>query len=296
MRFSDVARFSADHDVAALTADDDASAVFVSSGLASSAWADLAGGDPAVPCGPRQRLWVDGFFMETHPVSNAQYLAFLDALVAEGRTDDALAHAPRERGAGQEQGALIVGFDGTRFFLQADADGDTWLPGAPVLMVDGHAAQAYADWRAATTGEPWRLPTEWEWEKAARGVDARPWPTGPFADPSWVCLRPSHDGPPRPPAVGDYPHDLSPYGIAWLAGGVRDWCCDAGGERVPTTDGARAPGPVRIEGDATRVYRGGDWYGLPVHARAAYRAWNNPETKNYSLGFRLVRSLVPGDR
>jgi len=258
-------------------------------------WATV-GGDDKVPCGPRQRLWIDAFFIDTHPVTNARYLAFLDALVAAGRTEEALRHAPRERGSAHAPGALIVAFDGEHFSLQPDADGDQWLPDAPVLMIDAHAAQAFADWQAASTGQPWRLPTEWEWEKAARGVDARPWPTGPHADPSWVCLRPSHAGSPCPPQIGTYDRDVSPYGVKWMAGGVRDWCCDPGGERVPTHDGGAAPSPCRIEGDGVRVYRGGDWYGLPVHARAAYRAWNNPETKNYSLGFRLVRSLTGADR
>ncbi len=251
------------------------------------------GGDPDVPCLPRRRLWAAGFVLDQHPVTNARYLAFLDDLVAQGREDEALRHAPRERpGAAGEEGRLIVGRTASGgFCLRADADGDEWRPDLPVLMVDWFAAMAFADWQAARTGLPWRLPTEFEWEKAARGVDGRRYPWGDHPDATWMCVRTSHEGPAAPPAVGTWPLDESPYGVRWMAGGVRDLCLDEAREDGPPTDGDRIviPGPP-FDPEVARVYRGGDWYGLAVHARAAYRAWNKPRTKNYSMGFRLCRS------
>jgi formylglycine-generating enzyme required for sulfatase activity len=255
-----------------------------------------SGGDPDVPCLPRRRLWAPGFVIDRHPVTNRRYLAFLDDLVRRGREEEALRYALRERaGAAGQEGPLILGrsADGG-FRLQADADGDEWHPDGPVLMVDWHAACAFAAWEAERTGEPWRLPTEFEWEKAARGADGRRYPWGDHPDAAWMCVRASHPGKARPPSVGEYPLDESPYGVRWMAGGVRDWCLDVGRESGPPLDGDRivipAP-PGRAEPDEPRVYRGGDWYGLAVHARLAYRAWNKPRTKNYSLGFRLCRSV-----
>jgi serine/threonine-protein kinase len=161
-------------------------------------------------------------------------------------------------------------------------------------MVDWYGASAFAAWRAARTGRPWRLPAELEWEKAARGVDGRLFPWGDQADATWMCIRTSHAERAMPAPVTDYALDESPYGVRGMAGGVRDWCLDRGDELGPPIDGDRA----RIEPDldpdpeAARVYRGGDWYGLAVHARAAYRAWNKPRTRNYSLGFRCARPLA----
>jgi eukaryotic-like serine/threonine-protein kinase len=265
------------------------------------------GGDPEVPSWPRRRVWVDGFVIGRFPVTNAEFIAFLDALVADGREDEALRHVPRERaGSAQDEGPMIYGRGGDgRFVLRPDADGDVWLPDAPVLMIDWDGATAYAAWRAVQDGLPWRLPAEVEWEKAARGADGRRYPWGDHPDATWMCIRPSHTGSAAPPVVGAYPLDDSPYGVRGLAGGVRDWCADVGsvGEAGPSLDGDRAvvpppdsPGSPLWTGrsgppDAPRSYRGGDWYGLAVHARAAYRAWNKPATRNYSLGFRIACSV-----
>ena len=69
-------------------------------------------------------------------------------------------------------------------------------------MVDWHGAQAFAAWESARTGQPWRLPRELAWEKAARGVDGRFYPWGDGFDPSWASMRRSHRGRPLATAVG----------------------------------------------------------------------------------------------
>lgn len=246
-----------------------------------------SGGDGEVPCLPRQELRIDDFVIRRDPVTNAEFLAFLDAVGPE----EAMRHAPRERDGADKRGALIYGFDGTRWSLQADAQGQTWEPDVPVVMVDWFGARAYAAWRAEVDGVPWRLPTEFEWEKAARGVDGRPYPWGSFCDPTWACTRSSHAADAAPRAVDAYPVDVSPYGVRGMAGNVRDWCLDVGDERGPALEGGRPAAPDLDDETLPRNYRGGDWFGLPVHARAAYRAWNKPVTRHYVLGFRLVRSL-----
>jgi formylglycine-generating enzyme required for sulfatase activity len=255
-----------------------------------------AGGDPEVPCLPRRRLWVDAFVIDRHPVTNARFLQFLDDLVRRGREPEALRWAPRERaGTATDDGSLIYGrtADGG-FCLRKDADGDEWRPDLPVLMVDWSAARAFAAWEAERSGLPWRLPTEFEWEKAARGVDGRRYPWGNHPDATWMCIRASHATKAEPPPVGAFPLDESPYGVRGMAGGVRDWCLDLGAPQGPPTDGDRVVVPDVVDDDPElpRAYRGGDWYGLAVHARAAYRAWNKAKARNYSLGFRLCRSTT----
>lgn len=247
----------------------------------------------SVPVGTR--LWCDGFVLRRFPVTNAEYLAFLDDLVAQGRERDALRWAPRERGGTVgEQGPLIYGRDADgRFVLRPDADGDVWDPDYPVLMVDWHCATAYAAWFADRTGVPWRLPWDFEWEKAARGVDGRIYPWGDGFDPSFACTRDSHPGRLLPQVVDTYPLDTSPYGARGLGGNSQDWCVDTW-----TADGAlQADGIVRPfqepTGHTRRVHRGGMWGGTMGYASSAYRYDDVPGARNAVLGFRLARSLAP---
>ncbi len=243
-----------------------------------------------------RRSWVDGHIFRRFPVTNRQYLAFLDALVAEGRTEEALRHAPRERaGTAGEAGAIIVGFDGTHFSLRPDADGDTWEPDVPVCMVNWHGARAFAAWEAARSGLSWRLPGELAWEKAARGVDGRFYPWGDGFDPSWACGRPSHPSRILPRPVGAFAVDESPYGVRDLAGSMCDWCEDPFVREGPPAGTARhAPGQDPVQsaaaGTSYRVSRGGAWYS-PVHdLRLANRNGIDPDFRLNAMGFRLVRS------
>jgi serine/threonine-protein kinase len=252
-----------------------------------------------------RRIWVDGHIFRRFPVTNTQYLAFLDALVAEGRTEEALRHAPRERGGtAGAQGALIYGFDGTHFSLRPDADGHVWEPDWPVCMVDWHGAQAFAAWESARTGQPWRLPGELAWEKGARGVDGRFYPWGDGFDPSWACMRRSRRGRMLPGAVGAFPVDESPYGIRDLAGSVQDWCRDAFEETGPPASTARHPSTAKPTGWSTgatqsdakeapqpsfRVVRSGGWADAAPFVRASNRVKLASSIRNSNLGFRLAR-------
>ncbi|MFT5686533.1 MAG: hypothetical protein ACI8RZ_007489 [Myxococcota bacterium] len=157
-----------------------------------SAGAFTCGGDPdAYSALPQRRVWLPDFVMKKRPVTNREFIAFLDDLVTMGAEEDSLRWVLRER-AGQrgEPGALLYGCrpDGG-FTLQEDADGHLWLPGWPVLCVDWHGTQAYADWLAKRTALPWRLPSELEWEKAAGRGDGRQFPWGDHLDPTWCGVR-----------------------------------------------------------------------------------------------------------
>jgi len=250
-----------------------------------------SGGDPeALNSGPARELWCDALVVQRFPVTNAQYLGFLDDLVAQGREAEALRHAPRERAGGAgENGALIYGRhpDG-RFFLRADADGDVWDPEWPVVHVDWHGARAYFVWLAERTGRPWRLPGPLEWEKAARGVDGRFYPWGDRLDPSWCRVRPSWEGRvPRdigPALVDSHPIDVSPYGVRGMGGNVYDWCLDTEGRVVDKITLAPEVGDTDVR--APRAVRGGSWVAYPRHARSACRNRLAPGFRSPHYGFR----------
>ena len=223
-----------------------------------------SGGDPTAHQSlPRRRLWVDALVVKRFPVTNRQFLAFLDDLMATGREDEALRHVPREKGGTVgELGAMIYGREERgRFFLRPDADGDVWEPELPVCMIDWRGALAYSRWWAARNGQAWQLPGELEWEKAARGADGRFYPWGDVLDPSWCCMRDSHRGHPLPSVVDTFPVDESPYGVRGMGGNMRDWCAD-----VFVIDGPKVTNdivsPADIVGEtsaARRVIRGGAW-------------------------------------
>jgi len=253
-----------------------------------------AGGDPkGLEALPARWVWVDGVCVSRFPVTNREYIAFLDDLVVQGREEEALRHAPRERAGGEgEQGPLICGFTDGRFSLRPDGDGDVWSPDWPVCMVDWHGAVTFAAWRSAATGLAWRLPHELEWEKAARGVDGRFYPWGDAFDPSWGHMRESRQGRAMPAVVGAYPVDESVYGVRDLAGNMRDWTV----ARSVHDGDVRAGKPVEsVESghydNPTQVFRGGAWGFSGTGLRSTYRSGDPTSRRNHNVSFRLVRSL-----
>ncbi len=240
--------------------------------------------------------WVDGFVCRRSPVTNREFLAFLNDLLLQGLEEEALLAAPRLRGgkAGQ-RGDLLYRRDAEgRFALGVDAEGHAWLPAYPVVNVDWHGARAYARWESLRTGHPWRLPLDLEWEKAARGVDGRTYPWGDFFDPSFCCMLESHSHARLPSVVDAFPVDQSPYGVRGLAGNVRDWCLDAFvGEAGPRP--AARPSAADPDGDASgfRILRGGSWLASADKIPVARRYSASPLTRKETIGFRLVRSLTP---
>ena len=156
----------------------------------------MCGGDPlaAGEVMARQRVWVDSFAIRRYPVTNAELLVMVNALVdqRDPRAEElALSVVPRHRGtATGEAGTLVWPRDANgHFALGSDDEGLAWEPHVPAFMVNWHSAVAYAAWLGQRTGRPYRLPGELEYEKAARGVDARAFPWGDFFDPSWACMR-----------------------------------------------------------------------------------------------------------
>ncbi|RME26851.1 MAG: protein kinase [Deltaproteobacteria bacterium] len=268
--------------------------------LVAAGWFPFGGDAESQGSFPRHRIWVDSFVMQIGPVTNAEYLAFLNDLVHHGRQDIAERYVPSLVSADKERIPLYRFDRGLqRWVVPERAAGLALLPESPVVGVTWHDAQAYCYWLRMKDGQPWRLPTEAEREKAARGVDGRVFPWGGYADPAFHCMQDSPIGNEGPPPVSVYPIDTSPYGIMGLAGGVREWCVDVFRPQGPSLRGSRpaVPGPptrqdlVPDPRGHRRAVRGGAW-DLPARAcRAASRAGLRPMTRAANVGFRVVRSL-----
>ncbi|WP_437964282.1 bifunctional serine/threonine-protein kinase/formylglycine-generating enzyme family protein [Sorangium sp. So ce260] len=253
------------------------------------------GGDPEAPDSlPARRVWIEGFVIRRHPVTNGEYLAFLNALLDEGREDEALACVPRSP-LGMAEAAddrLLYGRDGAgRFVLGGDDAQQRLAPDGPAASIDWHAAMAHARWVAARTGRPWRLPDELEREKAARGVDGRLYPWGDHADATFACVLESHEGVPTRASVHGYPADESPYGVRGLSGNSRDFCANVWRRDGPRIEGERALIEEASPDDPEhRTVRGGGWSSALLFARAAARFGLQPGMRRATVGVRLARS------
>ena len=163
-----------------------------------------------------------------------------------------------------------------------------WKDDHPVVNVTWHDAAAYAEWAGA------HLPTEAQWEKAARGTDARHYPWGNEWDPGklWCSKKTFKDAGLTAP-VGSYPAGSSPYGCLDMEGNVGQWCADWYDEDYPKS--APSANPSGPESGAYRVVRGGSWRGIHLlyvdNFRCEHRGNNDPDGRFDDTGFRCV---IPG--
>jgi formylglycine-generating enzyme required for sulfatase activity len=151
----------------------------------------------------------------------------------------------------------------------------------PVVGVSWYEAVAYCRWLGERTGFPVRLPSEAEWEKAARGTDGRIYPWGDEFDQLKCNMVEFGMGTTTP--VGIYsPQGDSPYGCADMAGNVWEWCAT---KWEPSYEGYR--GDDDPEGSVSRVARGGSVHELEWYLHCAYRSHYNPDNRLRDLGFRI---------
>jgi sulfatase modifying factor 1 len=208
---------------------------------------------------PVHRVVLDGYYMSKHMVTNAQYARFV-----------------------AETGHRVPYLDDPR--AQPDnwsVEKRTYPPGRaqhPVVLVSWHDARAYCTWAGG------RLPTEAEWEKAARGgLEGKRYPWGDEITQSLA----NYDNQTGTTPVGIYPPNG--YGLYDMAGNVWEWVADWYDAKYYS----RSPreNPTGPEKGSVRVLRGGAWLLFAQFCRVAYRFRNSPDFRFNLIGFRLARSL-----
>jgi serine/threonine-protein kinase len=221
---------------------------------------------------PESMVTVEDFFLAKLPVTAGEYLEFLNAIAEECGIEQARKRSPRE---GDTE--FVREREGRFELLPEGAPGAYLLrPDFPVGGVSWHDAVAYAAWRSRRDGRLFRLPTDLELEKAARGVDGRIYPWGDAFDGTFSNTNASHRDRPKLMPAGSYPVDCSPYGALDLAGNMLSWCWTA------------AEGALRHE----FCLRGGWWIGSWYASQVA-RVWAaNPDSSIRQHGLRLCMPVL----
>jgi len=250
----------------------------------------------------RHEVATDAYEICRTLVTNRQYAAFVEATGHR---------APSVDQATWERQGLAHPYERTRRFAWREGSPPEGRLDHPVVLVSLADARAYAAWLAEETGRPWRLPTEAEWEKAARGTDGRIFPWGDDWDPT---LLNSHDrGPFDTTAVGSFPEGASPFGLLDPAGQVFEWTAtpwgagygEDGEEEESDEPGAGASEGREAESRAQggedevgpRTVKGaGSWddKGCGV-CRPASRHSRPQELLHILVGFRVVVDGASGD-
>ncbi len=233
--------------------------------------ARVGGDDLAQLARPERVVEVDDFFIQKRPVTAGEYMRFLESLSQAEGPSAARRHVPRAAPNGPPLWSIHR--DGGLFSIpEEDAQGNNWNPSWPVVGISAADAEAYCEWLNATLGPGHRLPTELEWEKAARGADGRHYVWGDRWDPSFCRMANSGGDIPRQGSIDDFPADVSPYGIESMAGGVTEWTAST------------------VEGSELRIVKGGNWASGPTECRASSRLAQSYERVLPTLGFRVARS------
>jgi formylglycine-generating enzyme required for sulfatase activity len=231
---------------------------------------------------PQHELTLDSYWIGKTPVTNAQFRPFVEG---DGYTNQ---DYWTEAGWQWKEEEGIVQ---PRFWDDTEWNGDDY----PVVGISWFEAVAYARWVSAQTGEELRLPTEAEWEKAARGPEGLIWPWGN----EWVAGRANSEdariGKTTP--VGSYPDGASPYGVLDMAGNVWEWTATKWRKDYPYTLEDEWT-EAYLAGDAVRMIRGGSWMDEQRHVRGANRNFSDydPHDRVRNNGLRLAsHSLSPTD-
>lgn len=229
--------------------------------------------------GPSREIWLDAYYIDVYPVTNARYRQFHEYMLA---TDDHTRCYPAEhlssvtrelRHTPRLWARHVRGFNEERYERFCGDD-------QPVVTVTWYDAFAYAAWCGK------QLPSEAQWEKAARGTDGRLFPWGL----RWDINRVNCDGRiGSTTAVSVHTSGVSPFGVLDMLGNVWEWCLDRYDRRGYVNGPARNPtGPPD---GLDRVVRGGAWNYISEYATVTARHSFGPSEAYEFVGFRTVLSV-----
>jgi formylglycine-generating enzyme required for sulfatase activity len=235
---------------------------------------------------PRHELELPGFFIGRFPVTVAQFRAFVEASGQEPGDPDSL--------QGRANHPVVwVSWHEARAYCEWLGERLRELARERVEKVDGEAQTRF--WRGvAEGGLKAGLPSEAEWENAARGDDGRIFPWGDVADPNRASYRETELG--NQSSVGCFPGGASPHGCEEMSGNVWEWTRSLWGEKVQEPDFGYPydPGDGREDLEAgdeiLRVLRGGSFFSSQWGVRCAARDWGRPDNRGWHIGFRVVLS------
>lgn len=206
---------------------------------------------------PVQEVELDTFYMDHYEVTHSAYKACVDA------------------GKCTSPGLNALGGFLTNYY------DDPQYAEYPVVYVNWFQARSYCEWRGA------QLPTEAQWEKAARGTDGPTYPWGPYI----TCDRANYNyciG--LTSAVGSFSQGASPYGVYDLAGNVWEWTADWYSDTYYQTS-PFPPNPTGPADGQFRVLRGGSFVDDENSQRSSHRQGELPENFNWNIGFRCARDV-----
>jgi iron(II)-dependent oxidoreductase len=236
---------------------------------------------------PQHTVYLDAYYIDKYEVTNAQYKKFIDETGHSVPTESREAVKNILREVFQSTGQLDVP-DSYINAVMDTCEPYIWKNGTyppnkadhPVLLVSWDDANAYCQWAGK------RLPTEAEWEKAARGKDGRTYPWGEEIDPTRLNYDEHAGGTTK---VGSYPLGVSPFGVYDMAGNVWEWVADWYDKDYYRYSPRKNPkGP---KSGTSHVLRGGSWKFDGYDARVADRNYHlgNPSYVYNLNGFRCAK-------
>lgn len=219
---------------------------------------------------PVHKVYLDAYYISKYEVTNAEYYDFWRSLQAKKikNTQGTTQHTPEN-------------------FTHLSHIGDwperaTEFPNHPVVGVSWHDAKAYAEWKGM------RLPTEAEWEKAARGYSDRTWPWGNAIKP-YANTSDKNDGyENRIAPVGSFPKGKSYFGVMDMAGNVWEWTADWYSDVYYFHSPKKNPTGPTV--GSWRVIRGGSWIDTLPRCSTTFRYYFYPTLKTSSVGFRVAKT------
>ncbi len=208
-------------------------------------------GDSVEENRPQDDVYLDGYWIGKYPVTGGQFYAKVN-----------------------------LGMEKNVFF-------ENFSLKCPIMYINWHACVTYCDSLSKELGLKFRLPTEAEWEKAARGTSLRKYPWGNEEPDNTRANYGLYNTNVIP--VGQYTIGMSPYGCLDMAGNVKEWCFDwYDGNYYEYSPFKNPKGPLK---GTTRVQKGGGWDWNEEELQCSYRRGSHPEAYCDSFGFRLALKL-----